>query len=193
PPESPGAPRHVNRLSLETLAALPATVAGPAYDPRRIGIGIVHLGIGAFHRAQTAVYSDDALAVESAAWGTCGVSLRSADVRDRLSPQDGLYTAVEKSPSGIRRRVIGSVREVLPHNGSLVRGLVLAFAQARNAALARWIEEQASFPSTMVDRTVPATTEADIAENDAALGLHDAAPVMHEPFKQWAIEDNFVA
>ncbi len=43
----------------------------------------------------------------------------------------------------------------------------------------------------MVDRIVPATTDADIADNDAALGVHDAAPVMHEPFKQWAIEDDF--
>jgi len=74
-----------------------------------------------------------------------------------------------------------------------VRGLVLAFAELRDRSLARWIAEQASFPSTMVDRIVPATTEADIADNDAALGLHDAAPVVHEPFKQWAIEDKFVA
>jgi fructuronate reductase len=43
----------------------------------------------------------------------------------------------------------------------------------------------------MVDRIVPATTPADIADNDAALGLHDAAPVVHEPFKQWVIEDDF--
>ena len=103
----------MSRLSLAALAALPPTVAKPAWDPRQVGIGIVHLGIGAFHRAQTAVYSDDALAVEGGAWGICGVSLRAAEVRDRLAPQDGLYTAVEKSPSGVRRRVIGSVREVL--------------------------------------------------------------------------------
>jgi fructuronate reductase len=81
----------------------------------------------------------------------------------------------------------------LPHNGTLVRGLVGAFAQARDPALARWIEDKASFPSTMVDRIVPATTDADIAENDAVLGLRDAAPVVHEPFRQWAIEDDFVA
>ena len=269
----------MSRLSLGTLSTLPATVARPAYDPSTIDVGIVHLGIGAFHRAQTAVYSDDTLALEPGPWGICGVSLRSADVRDRLAPQDGLYTAVEKSPSGVRRRVIGSVREVLflgdqrdtlharltapptrvvtltvtekgychdpatgklnfahpdivhdlaqpehpqsaiglivaaldarrrsgerafsvvccdnlPHNGALVRGLVVAFGQARGPALARWIEDNASFPSTMVDRIVPATTDADIAENDAVLGLHDAAPVMHEPFRQWAIEDHFVA
>jgi fructuronate reductase len=267
----------MKRLALSTLAALPSSVARPAYDPRRIGVGVVHLGIGAFHRAQTAVYSDDTLAVEHGDWGICGVSLRSADVRDRLVPQDGLYTSVEKCPAGIRRRVIGSVREVrflgderdevrerlvapatrivsltitekgychdpatgalnfahpdivhdladrehpvsavgliaaaldarrrshakpftvlccdnLPHNGALVDGLVRAFAEARDPALARWIQDHARFPSTMVDRIVPATTPADIADNDVALGLHDASPVVHEPFKQWVIEDDF--
>ncbi len=45
----------------------------------------------------------------------------------------------------------------------------------------------------MVDRIVPATTAGDIAENDAALGVRDAAPVVHEPFRQWVIEDRFVA
>ena len=74
-----------------------------------------------------------------------------------------------------------------------MRGLVLAFAEPRDPALARWIDEHASFPSTMVDRIVPATTDADIADNDAALGVHDAAPVVHEPFGQWVIEDRFVA
>src|SRR5215468_428955 len=102
----------MKRLSLSTLAAVPPSVAPPAYDPRAIGVGIVHIGIGAFHRAQTAVYADDALALERGDWGICGVSLRSPDVRDRLAPQDGLYTAVEKSPAGTRRRVIGSVREL---------------------------------------------------------------------------------
>jgi hypothetical protein len=51
---------RMRTLSLATLAELPAAVATPAYDPRSIGVGIVHLGIGAFHRAQTAVFSDDA-------------------------------------------------------------------------------------------------------------------------------------
>jgi fructuronate reductase len=267
----------MRRLSLATLGELPATVAKPGYDAPSVGIGIVHLGIGAFHRAQTAMFCDDALALDQGDWGICGVSMRSADIRDRLSPQGGLYTAVEKSPAGVRRRIIGSVREVLflgdqreevkarlaaagtrivsltitekgychdpatgmlnlahpeivhdlahpeaprsaiglmvaaldarrrshggaltvlccdnlPHNGALVRGLVTAFAEARERALALWIDSHASFPSTMVDRIVPATTDADIVDNDAALGVHDAAPVMHEPFKQWAIEDDF--
>src|SRR5205085_4718627 len=103
----------MKRLEFATLPQLPASVARPAYDAPTVGIGIVHLGIGAFHRAQTAVYTDDALAQESGDWGFCGVSLRSPEVRDRLAPQDGLYTSIEKSPGGIRRRIIGSVREVL--------------------------------------------------------------------------------
>ncbi|MBU6483358.1 MAG: mannitol dehydrogenase family protein [Betaproteobacteria bacterium] len=265
------------RLSFATLAAAAAGVVRPGYAPERLQVGIVHLGIGAFHRAHQALYTDDALARAGGAWGICGVSLRSADVRDRLAPQDCLYTSVEVSPAGVRRRVVGSVREVLflgdqrldvhrrlaaretriitltvtekgychepatgkldfahpdivhdlvqpdasrsvvglltwalaqrrathgapltlvccdnlPHNGALLRGLVDAFARARDPALADWIARTIAFPSTMVDRIVPATTADDIARNDAALGLEDRAPVVHEPFIQWVIEDAF--
>ena len=101
------------RLTPAALGALPPAVARPAFEPRALDIGIVHLGIGAFHRAHQAIYTDDAIARHGGAWGICGVSLRSPDVRDRLAPQDGLYTAVEKSRAGVRRRVVGSVREVL--------------------------------------------------------------------------------
>jgi fructuronate reductase len=79
----------------------------------------------------------------------------------------------------------------LPSNGHLVRGLVLDFAGQVAPALAHWIGEDGAFPSTMVDRIVPATTEADIAETTELIGLHDAAPVMAEPFRQWVIEDHF--
>ncbi|WP_221932017.1 mannitol dehydrogenase family protein [Paracoccus sp. M683] len=81
----------------------------------------------------------------------------------------------------------------LPENGKLVRGLVLDFARALNPALAGWIAAEARFPSTMVDRITPATTDADIARVSELTGTYDAAPVMHEPFAQWAIEDDFVA
>jgi fructuronate reductase len=65
----------------------------------------------------------------------------------------------------------------LPHNGQMVEGLVLAFARRRDPALARWIADHVTFPATMVDRIVPATTDADFAEADRQLGVHDAAPV----------------
>jgi fructuronate reductase len=267
------------RLGLSTLGTLMSDVGRPAFDPGTLRIGIVHLGIGAFHRAHQAIYTDDAIAQSGRDWAICGVSLRSADVRDRMAPQDGLYTAVEKCPAGVRRRIVGSVREVLfldedrvridarladaatkvvtltvtekgychdpatgrldrthrdivhdlahprapasvlgllaaafdarrtngagpmtvvccdnlPHNGKVLRGLVLSFADILDPGLARWIERNASFPSTMIDRIVPATTAGDIAENDAALGVHDAAPVVFEPFRQWVIEDDFIA
>ena len=103
----------MTRLSLSSLDRVPQTIARPGYAVAALGIGIVHLGIGAFHRAHQAIYTDDALAKAAGPWGICGVSLRSPDVRDRLMPQDGLYTAIEKSPEGTRRRIVGSVREVL--------------------------------------------------------------------------------
>ena len=101
------------KLSAATLDRVPRSVARPAYAVDTLGIGIVHLGIGAFHRAHQAMYTDDALAQVPGTWGICGVSLRSPDVRDRMMPQDGLYTAIEKSPAGVRRRIVGSVRELL--------------------------------------------------------------------------------
>ncbi|HEY0504777.1 MAG TPA: mannitol dehydrogenase family protein [Lysobacter sp.] len=99
------------RLSPSTLAALPATVLRPAYDREATRIGIVHLGVGAFHRAHQAVYVDDLLAGDPA-WAICGVSLNSRDVRDALQPQDGLYTLALLGET-TQLRVIGSIREVL--------------------------------------------------------------------------------
>ncbi len=80
----------------------------------------------------------------------------------------------------------------LPHNGRLVRGVVLDMARARDAGLADWIAEHVRFPATMVDRITPATTPADVAALAEATGWHDPACVVHEPFRQWAIEDDFV-
>jgi len=80
----------------------------------------------------------------------------------------------------------------LPSNGRLLASLVSDFAALRDCGLATWVETHASFPSTMVDRIVPATTADDIAEAAGLTGLMDAAPVVHEPFRQWVIEDRFI-
>lgn len=80
----------------------------------------------------------------------------------------------------------------LPGNGALLRGVVLDLAARIDPALADWIAAEARFPATMVDRITPATTDADIARVAHLTGQHDPAPVMHEPFAQWAIEDDFV-
>ena len=101
------------RLSLNALDQLPTEVARPAYDVGAIRIGIVHLGIGAFHRAHQAVYVDDRLAAGEMDWAICGASLRSPETADALAPQDGLYTVGGPIRSGEQLRVIGSVRRLL--------------------------------------------------------------------------------
>jgi fructuronate reductase len=246
-------------------------------DPR---IGIVHLGIGNFHRAHEAVYTEEAMLAEGGDWAICGVTLQG-DVtkRDALMAQDGLYSVVERGPQGVEVSVIRALREVLAlphdrarlfdlladanvrivsltvtekgycrdtktgdvdlshpgiahdlehpgepgtvpgilvaalktrrdagiapftvlscdnlsHNGAALRQMVCSHARALDEALAIWIDREVAFPSTMVDRIVPSTTDADRDAAAAALGLSDEAPVPCEPFRQWVIEDRFPA
>lgn len=80
----------------------------------------------------------------------------------------------------------------LPDNGRLVKGIVLELARKIDPALADWLEAEGRFPATMVDRIVPATKPQDIEALSARTGRDDAAPVMHEPFRQWVVEDDFV-
>jgi fructuronate reductase len=110
------------RLSLAALDGLPAEVRRPAYAPEDMGCGMVHLGIGAFHRAHQAVYLDDLIAAGAGDWRIIGVSLRSAEVRGQLVPQDGLFTIVERDGTEERLRIIGSVATVLvaPENPAAV-------------------------------------------------------------------------
>ncbi|RZU53418.1 fructuronate reductase [Krasilnikovia cinnamomea] len=103
------------RLSMATLpSAAGAGMRAPRIDPAALDIGIVHLGIGAFHRAHQAVYTEDALAAAGESdWGICGVTQRSAHVRDQLVPQDGLYTVLQRGTGAREPRLVGSVRQVL--------------------------------------------------------------------------------
>src|ERR1700754_1380531 len=101
------------RLSNQTLARLPAAVMKPRYDRASITPGIMHLGVGAFHRAHQAVYLDDCLASGETGWGIVGASLRSADTRDALGPQDGLYTLAVRDSGGEQGRIIGAIPSLL--------------------------------------------------------------------------------
>jgi len=116
----------VTRLNEAGLSALPADVARPAYDRSKVKTGVVHLGIGAFHRAHQAVVFDDALASGDLRWGVLGASLRSPGVRDQLNPQDGLYTLVVRDGADEHLRVIGAGRGVLvgpEHPAALVAAM----------------------------------------------------------------------
>ena len=97
------------RLSNTTLDRLGGETRRPAYDRSGVTPGIVHLGIGAFHRAHQAVVIDDLLAGGATDWGIVGASLRSPDTRDALAPQDCLYTVAVRSGAGTDHRIIGSV------------------------------------------------------------------------------------
>ncbi|HPE47795.1 MAG TPA: mannitol dehydrogenase family protein [Hyphomonas sp.] len=81
----------------------------------------------------------------------------------------------------------------LSNNGVAARQAVVGFAAETNEDLARWIERECAFPSSMVDRIVPATTQADIDALELKIGLRDEATVSTEPFSQWVVEDRFAA
>jgi fructuronate reductase len=99
------------QLSNGTLHSLPPEIR-PRYDRKAVRTGIVHLGVGAFHRAHQAVYTEAALASGDLRWGIVGASLRGTQTRDALAPQDGLYTVAERGSSK-RLQVIGALTRVL--------------------------------------------------------------------------------
>lgn len=254
------------RLSTTNLDRIAPDVRRFAYDRAAQAVGIVHFGIGAFHRAHMAWYSDRAMEGGDRDWAITGVSLRSADVADQLNPQYGLYSVTERSAAGQRSRIVGAVRGVLvagtdgdavvaalaapatrivsftitekgycrAADGSLDpalagEGSVFAFLAAglrrrrdaglggltllscdnladngkqldrlmrdylgqHDPALLDWFAAECSCPSTMVDRIVPATTDADRSALSVALGVEDHGAVVTEPFSQWVIEDRF--
>jgi fructuronate reductase len=267
------------RLSAATLEQLPAEIAPPAYDRSRCRVGIVHLGIGAFHRCHMAVYTDDALARSAGNWRIRGVSLRSEAISNQLNPQDGLYTVVVKDDESTRYRVIGSVAGVLfapenpaavlaamaapatriisltvtekgychnpattelneshrdivhdlalpeaprsaigylagslarrrdldagpvtilscdnlPSNGRTVERIVRRFADLAYPGLNDWIDDNVTFPCSMVDRIVPAMERSDVEAFTRNTGLYDLAVLQTEPFTQWVIENRFAA
>ena len=105
------------RLDAKTLGDLGPEVATPAYDRSAVRTGIVHLGVGGFHRSHQAMYLDRLMNQEQALeWGICGVGVLPSDarMRDVLTAQDGLYTLVLAHPDGfLEARVIGSMVEYL--------------------------------------------------------------------------------
>ncbi|MEV6982799.1 mannitol dehydrogenase family protein [Sphaerisporangium sp. NPDC051017] len=274
----------MKRLSLSTLAALPSgtDLRLPDYDAADLRVGIVHLGLGAFHRAHQAIYTEDGLSGEN--WGICAYTQRSDAAAAALAPQDGLYTLIERGPAPAPPRIVGSLREArsgpsdpvpvperiadpavrvvtltvtekgyrlaptgrldhqdlqtvrdaarfglpdhryvtvagqlvaglrlrrdrgsgpitvvscdnLPANGQAVHTIVHDFCALLPGGdtLPQWIEDNVAFPSTVVDRIVPAATDADHADACRVTGLDDKATVVCEPHRQWVIEDRFAA
>jgi len=250
----------------------------PTYDRSTLQRGVVHIGAGNFHRAHQAVYFDDlACSGISTQWGLTGVSLRSRDVKDLLSAQDGLYTVVQRGHDRQTARVVGAIgayhyapndgaavraaladpqtrvvsltitangyfldpvtREFdadhpdvradlvssnsfatawaylaealdqrrragtapftvlccdnIPDNTQAARTALVSFVALTNPGLARWIDTHVAFPSTMVDRITPQTSNSERQFVERTFGIADKWPVLTEPYCQWIIEDTF--
>lgn len=257
----------------------PEQLSSRGYERSALRAGILHIGVGHFHRAHQALYMDDLIALHGAKeWAICGVGIMPQDLAmQSLRDQEYLYTLVEKNDRQHRARIIGSLINYLygyenpgavfkalanpaikivtltatesgyyfhqgtktlllahpaiqndlhhPHhpqtifgylaeglerrrrtnippftvlscdniqsNGHITKNTLLTFCQERDKELARWIENNVSFPNCMVDRITPATAIAERAAVCAAYQIEDAFPVIAEPFKQWIIEDQF--
>jgi fructuronate reductase/mannitol 2-dehydrogenase len=96
-------------LSDRTLPDLPPDVSVPTYDRAALRPGIVHIGVGGFHRAHQAVYLDELARRGHTGWGVLGVGLHSRAIGEVLQAQDRLYTVVERAADGDRATVIGSL------------------------------------------------------------------------------------
>lgn len=162
----------MSRERLSRHSVLPEGVAVPGYDPEAHGVGIVHLGLGAFHRAHQAVYTDDALAAEGGDWRICGVSLRSAAAAEELAPQDGRYTLIERRPEGPCARVIGSVGAAL-HAPSDEAALLAALTAPATRIVSLTVTEKGygiDRASGGADRADPVVA-ADLAAPERATGV----------------------
>ncbi len=254
------------RLSPDTVSRLPSDILRPQYERATQQPGIVHFGIGAFHRAHQAVMTDDAMNAGDRDWSIIGVSLRSAKVAADLVPQHGLYLAIARSDEGAQGRLIGSVQKVLvapenpdaviqsvalpsirilsftitekgycrkpdgsldpkladessvfrylrdglglrrklglegvtllccdnlAGNGEKMSRLLREYLLLHDAGLWEWVRKHCTFPSTMVDRIVPATSEPDKRKLAQKIGMRDEACIFTESFNQWIIEDKF--
>jgi mannitol 2-dehydrogenase len=274
--------QKMSRLSNHVLeSSALAHVQKPVYNRAAVHEGIVHIGVGGFHRSHQALYIDDLLAYpDTTMWGICGVGIREADgaMADALNPQNSLYTLIEREGTETSYRVIGSQKRFLwaytdmpkilealssPHthlitltvteggyccddasgalkwdhpdivhdmsrpsipktlygylwyafelrqkqglpvtvlscdniqqNGVLLRGAVLDFLSKVAPELIPYVKSQVAFPSSMVDRITPMTSQQDRIDAEQHLGVRDAWPVSCESFKQWVIEDDFAS
>ena len=101
------------RLSAATASALPASVRRPGYDRGALRAGVLHLGVGAFHRCHQAEYADDAIEAAGGDWGIVGVNLAPPDSAAALTAQDGLYCRELREGGAVERRMIGALLRVV--------------------------------------------------------------------------------
>lgn len=239
-------------LNMHTLAAAANRGASiPAYLRSGLAPGVVHLGLGAFHRAHQALVFDALLQAGDTRWGIHGVAMHNTQLADALARQDGLYAVQIASRNAIRWQIAGALLRTsvaareraqvvaaiaapatrwitltvtekaygpelatlvvqglalrqsaglpgltlascdnLHNNGRILQALCMHAAQT-DGTLAAWIAQCCTFPNSMVDRIVPASSpERQQAARDV-LGLEDAGVLGTEAFTEWVIERRF--
>jgi fructuronate reductase/mannitol 2-dehydrogenase len=126
--------------------------------------------------------------------------VRAPDVLEDLAHPGRPRSALGFLVAGLDRRRRGALGPLtilscdnMPASGDVARDAITAFARLRDEGLAQWIEEHVTFPSSMVDRITPRTTDADRERLARELGVEDRWPVMTEPYADWVIEDDFAA
>jgi len=97
------------RLGTETLDRLPGEIARPKYRRDQLQPGMLHLGVGAFHRCHQAEWTDDALDTDFGPWGVVGVNLRAPDLRSMLGDQDGYFCRITRNKGVDHTRLVGSI------------------------------------------------------------------------------------
>jgi fructuronate reductase len=132
----------IQRLNNKTISELSPEIALPRYDRKQLDGMIVHLGIGAFHRAHQAWYTDAALNLCGGRWGIIGASLRSARVKEHLQPQDYLYTVAVNGADKQQLSVVGAVKDVIVAPEEPER-LVGALSDAKTQVVTLTITEKA--------------------------------------------------
>jgi len=247
----------VAERNLAAIASLGVRV--PTYRRASLRPRILHVGVGGFHRAHMAVYTDD-VAADGGTWGIRGAGLLAADrgMEQALSAQDCLYTVIERDSDGSHVRVVGSIADFafvagdgdafdrlvadpdvailsltiteggyslatpnptietivsaldarrraggapitvlscdnLPGNGDVARNAIEAVAGRRGPELERYVATACAFPNSMVDRITPQTKDEDRAWLRDEIGVDDGWPVVCEAFRQWVLEDSFIA
>lgn len=167
---------EVMRLGALTVDRLPATVRRPGYSRAEVGLAILHLGVGAFHRCHQAEWTDDALAASPGDWGIVGVNLRAPDIEALIGDQDGYYCRITRDSGPDDVRLIGAIQTTIS-----VRDAV---DDPQRLTLLRALEQAAAPEIRIISLTVtekgychiPATGELDLANADI---VHDRADPEH--------------
>ena len=144
------------------LGRLPAGIGRPAYDRAKVAAGVVHIGVGAFHRAHQAAWFDEILGRGDPRWGVLGVSLRSPTAEQALAPQDGLYTLIERSAEGETVRVRGAILGVISAAGR-EREAIAALAAPQTHLVSLTITEK-GYASETAERGIPTTAPGFLAQ-----------------------------